>query len=279
MITFPKGNEEEDRGRKDCCCEEAVLASSTSTDVLKNDVKGVHIKKSDPSDIVTFTIEKCGGPVLANLGVVSVFPNEPNGVGFEYDWKQYLIAHGAGKYIIKVQFTISGVIGDYTHGTYTLKEYSVTSAKHTVRIRSVFNSYLLKEEFDFTGSGFTDTVRFNGFFGTRKPNTKMNNLIDTGRTIAKSTRENINLYELNTDPLLECITKQIIDFHLLCEDGCFISDHNNHNHSYNEYEDKPVSLDNDNGGIETEPIKLSRFIYINAIFGDRKQIDKSYYNG
>ena len=80
---------------------------------------------------------------------------------------------------------------------------------------------------------------------------------------------------MNTDPLQECISRPLIDFHLLNEDQMFITDNNQHNHSY-QFQDFPVVVEED---IQTEYPEFSRFVKIIAIFGNRKKQDKSYYNG
>ena len=275
VIRFPKGLEEEDRGLKGgCCCETLVLASTTDTDPAINDIKGVYIKKTDPADVVSFQIEKCGVGVLPNLGVVKTFPQDTDVIGFEYDWRQYLSAHGPGKYKISKVYTMSGVSGAALEGVFTLKPYSIQNARGTVRILSVFNSYFLPEEVDFTGSGYRDSIRFKGFFGFRKPGTEVRELIDKGLVSVKTTRQNLNVYELLTDPVLECITSRLLDFFFLNDDETYVTDHNASNHSY-QYFDKPLV-------IEEEPdvnyIKRSRLATVNVVYSDRKKNKKSFYN-
>lgn len=274
VVKFPKGFEEEDRGYKSCCCESLVLAHPTDTESWKNDITGVFLKKGNQADIVNFEVEKCGDGVLPLLGEAATFPNDPLAVGFMVDWQQYLIAHGAGKYKVKIAFTISGITSTIDWGVYTLKAFNTTSAKGTVRIRSLFDSYFLPEQVDFTSSNFQDTLRFNGFFGERKPGTEVNELITRSRRSVKTTRENLNTYELMTDPILECLTRRILDLHLLGQDLCYVSDHNRTNHSY-QYLDREVVLDAEP---EVEYIRRSRYAKITAKFADRTKDQKSYYN-
>ena len=42
-----------------------------------------------------------------------------------------------------------------------------------------------KELIDYTNSNHKDSIRFNGFFGNRTPNTEINNLITKGRKVEK----------------------------------------------------------------------------------------------
>ena len=242
VIKFPEGFTEENRGLKECCtCSFTVMADLSDSTSYKNDIELVSIKKGTVSDAVSFSIEDCSGNILANLGVDAVYPQDNLAVGFMYSWRDYLSTYGIGKYIIKVNFTIAGISGGYTWGIYDLKPFSITNAKGSVRIKSAFNSYSLKEDIDYSGSNCISTLRFRGFFGDRQPKTEINQLIDKGRYVVKTTRENLNTYELKSDPLSECFTKRIIDQHLLNEDGCYISDHNASNHSY-QYYDTPVVL-------------------------------------
>ena len=218
-------------------------------------------------------MEDSNGNVIPNLGEVAVFPNDPMAVGFIYDWRQILAAHGPGCYLIKINFTIAGITGGYTHGSYDLRHFTVANAMGTVRIRSKFNTFYQKLSTDFTNSNFTDCVRFNGFFGDRQPKTQFRNIIGKNRRKAKATRENLNEYKLRTDPLHICITRQLVDFHLLNEDECYLSDHNYHNHDYLLLDKPVIPIES----AEFDPIYKSRLSKLEATFGDRDLLDKNYY--
>ena len=276
VARLPEGFEEEKRRKcgVDCCPEILVLASTTSNLSYQNDVTGVSLKKYTQPDSITFSIEDSAGNVLgANTGFSATFPNDPLASGYIFVWKDILTAHGADCYTVKANFTISGIQGSFTVGKYTLKEYSVENAKGTVRIYSSFNSYLLKNDIDYTDSDFVDSIRFNGFFGDRKPETEINNLVDKDRKIIKTNRENLNKYELRTDPIDINITRVLLDFHFLNEDSILISDHNLANHDYLIF-DKPVSIPESSS---IEYIYKSRLAKITATFGDRKLDSISYY--
>jgi hypothetical protein len=275
LITIPEGIVNEDRGLSECCCKFTAIADVESSDVWKNDVRGVFVKKSAISDTVTFKIFKCGNPVaLSNLGETAFFPNEPLGVGFIYDWRQYLIAEGAGEYEITVEFTISGITGGFSFGHYNLNQYTTERLDTTVRIWTEFNSYSLQERFDFTNSNFKDSIRVSGLFGLAQPAPEVNNLITKGRKVVKTTREFVKKYELICDPLTSCESTRIVDFHLLNGDDYFISDHNKCNHSY-QYLHFPVSVD---GDISSEYPENARLMRLNCTFGDTKKTKKSMYN-
>lgn len=277
VITFPTPLQEEKRklAEEMCCIPLLKLASQTDVENYKNDVTGVAIKKSDISDIITFSVKKCGNPnPLMLLGTTGVYPQDSNVEGFIFEWKKYLIAYGEGEYTISVNYTIAGVTGSYDYGNYNLKKYSISNASGTVRVWSEPSTYSQKESIDYTASNHKDCIRFNGFFGNRQPKTEINNLITKGRVVEKVTRENLNEYTLRTDPIDVKISRRLIDFHFLNEDNLLITDHNASNHSYN-YFDTAVSLEE---SAEIEYIDRSRLAKIIVKFGDKRKLDKSFYN-
>ena len=110
-----------------------------------------------------------------------------------------------------------------------------------------------------------DQVRGTWTHTSRLPN---------GTKVEKVTRENLNKYYLKTDPIDIAITRRLIDFHFLNEDKLLITDHNNSNHDYLIF-DLPVSLEETS---EMEYMERSRLAKLSATFGDRKKLDKSYFN-
>ena len=273
LTSIPKQIINEDRGRNECCFDFPVYAEVGSLDTWKNDFKLVYYKRTDALDAVSWTISKCGTGIVSNLGSALICPNEPLGVGFIFDWQQYLATYGIGKYSISVVFTIAGIAGGFKVGSYELNEYSISRLEGSSRVKSVFNSYSLENNFDFTNSNAVDTFRFSGMFGFMKPNTQLNNLIDINRTVIKATRENLPTFELQAEPLVVEESRYLID-QLLNEDGLYVSDHNKCNHDY-QLLDRPVVLES---SIETEYLGASRLLKISCTFGDRKKIDKTYYN-
>ena len=277
VIRFPNVIEEGNRlGCKEVCCEPLLkLASSTDSEGYKNDITGIAIKTSTLTDTVEFKVFKCGNPVqLSNLGSVGVYPQDDLVKGFVFDWKQYLLTYGVGVYTISVAYNISGIALEYDYGQYTLRDYSITNARGTVRVWSEPNSYYQKELIDFTNSNHKDSIRFNGFFGNREPNMEVNNLITKGREVEKVTRENVNQYTLKSDFVDIRVTRRLLDFHFLNEDRLLLSDHNASNHDYSLF-DVPVVIDE---SPEIEYIERSRLATVTATFGDRRKLSKSYYN-
>jgi hypothetical protein len=275
IIRFPEGFTEEDRGVKNGCCQNfLVLASLTDDESHKNDTELAYIKKTELSDVVTFTIEKCGTTgALTNLGDVAVFGQDSLATGFMFDWKQYLTTYGTGTYTIKVAFTISGIVGGFDWGVYDLKNYSIANASNTIRVKSKFDSYSMAENIDFSNSNCMTTLRLNGYFGDPQNNTEIKQLITKGQVSQKTKRENLKQYELKTNPLLVMFTRRL-QFQLLNQDECFISDHNKTNHYYDLF-DVPVVLD-DSAEFTYKP--GSRLADVKAVFGIRTKDQKSFYN-
>jgi hypothetical protein len=273
VVKLPSGLQPEDRGLIECCCAYDVYADLTSNDSWKNDVKGVYLKRSTSGDTATFKIKDCNNNILTNYGTVLSFPNDPLTKGFVYNWKQYLQTYGAGVYTISVDYTISGITGTLVFGAFNLQQYSLAKLNETVRLKSLFNSYSMEEDIDFTGSNFVDTVRSAGYFGLMQPNVEVNNLIDKGRKMVKTTREYLKSYELTCEPLTSCESPLILK-HLLNEDGCFISDYNISNHSYL-YNDFPVIV---SGEINCEYPSNARLMRLKATFNDITKNKKSMYN-
>lgn len=271
LITFPKGFNEEDRGYAECCIPLMVFADLGSNDTWKNDYTGVYVKLNI-GDVATIVMRK-NGVIVTDYGVDVLFPNQDYIIGYEYNWKEILQNLDAGCYKIYIDFTIAGITGSMLFGTYNLQQFSIKKVQGTIRIATVFNEYSLKESVDFTDSNFRDTFRCYGFFGNRKPKTEINQLIDKGLISVKTTRENLWQYELMTEPMNFVHTSKLMDFYLLNEDSCLMSDYNAQNHSY-QYLDFPCVLDE----MDAEYFENSRVAKVLAKFGDRIKKSKSQYN-
>ena len=262
----------QNRGFSECQTPFLVLASTTETKPYYNDVTGVFLKRALSSDTVDFILE-FGGEEITKFGTSVYFPGTPLAEGYVIDWRQHLADTGAGCYTVKIDAVIAGVPIQYTYGKFDLLPWNVDTAMHTVRLYSKFDSYALNYDVNFKGSGFVDSIRFNGFFGKMKPNTVVNNLASVDHLMKKTTRENNKTYELTTDLLNHCHTRRIIDLHLLHENDIYISDHNPQNHSY-DYRDVSVIVDEVG---EPEYKDSVRGAVLSAIFKDKKPYYQSLY--
>jgi len=267
---------EEYRGFEQCCCSRMlVLASSTSSDSWKNDKSSAWVKLANVLDTVSFTLTKDGQPTTYPL-TTNDFVQQPFAKYTTIDWQTVLSMDGIGCYELNVDWGIYGITGSYVWGKYNLKEFTIESALRTARLRTFFNLYHSIEQIDFTGTNVEDTIRFNGFIGKRQPNMEIDNLIYQNRELKTVVRENLNSYEIKTNPSCDCLINKLTDLHLLSENELFISDYNAHNHSY-QYNDVPVIVE------ESPEIdyldKYQRKAVLTCIVGDRLKDERAYYKG
>lgn len=271
-VKLPVIFEEENRGFFRCCCNFLVLASNTA-DSWKNDVTSAWVKLSDPEDTVTAVLKKGCCADAEYQPVPVAFVNEENAFYWTIPWKDVLASDGPGCYKIVISYNISGIEQEFTWGVYDLKPYSIENANTTARVRAIFNSYQEIEGINFTGSMVEDTIRFFGFIGNRQPNTEIDNLIYQNREVKKVVRENLNSYEILTDPTCEEHINKLTDLYLLSENQLFISDYNAHNHSYR-YQDVPVIVEN---SPEITYFELSRAASLKCVVGDKFKNKRSFY--
>jgi hypothetical protein len=271
-IRLPEVFEEEDRGFFRCCCKETVLASESDADTWKNDVVSAWIKLSSITDSVTFELYK-DGQLATFTPTVQSFVNESFAFYTTINWQSVLNTDGAGCYELKVNYNISGIIGNFVWGIYQLKPFSVQNALETARVRVLLDSYQEIEQIDFTGSQVETSLRFNGFIGLRQPNTEIDNIIYQDREVKSVIRENLNSYEIKTDPLCEQFTTQLTDLYLLSENELFISDYNAHNHSY-KFNDLPVIVEE---SPELIYYDYARDAALTCKVGDKKKNKRTYY--
>ena len=270
-IKLPTDFVEDDRGIKDCCCKYLVLASE-SGDSWKTDITSAWIKASDPSDTYAFELYKDG--VLTTYTPTPVaFPNEDNAYYTTIHWIDVLNSDGAGCYELKIAYSISGISGSVSWGKYTLQPYSIQNALNTARIRAKFNAIQESEGINFTGADVESTFRFYGYIGGRNPNMQTDNIIYNNREMKRVIRENLNSYEICTDPSDECITRPLIELFLLSENELYISDYNAHNHSYR-YNDIPVIVEE---SPEVEYYDFSRKAKVTCIVTDKVKNKRTYY--
>jgi hypothetical protein len=270
-ITLPTDFVEQDRGADDCCCEYLVLGSAGS-DTWKNDKTSAWIKLSDPTDIFSFALYK-NGVITSYLPVPVPFPSEPNAYYTTISWIDVLNSDGIGCYELKIDYDISGVIGSVSWGKYNLKPYSVANALGTARVRALFNGVQETEGINFTNSNVDYSFRFAGFIGSQQPNTETDNIIYGNREMKRVIRENLNTYEINTDPLTECFIRPLMTLFLLSENELFISDYNVFNHSYR-YLDLPVIV---NESPEITYFDFSRKASLKCKVEDKFKNKRTYY--
>jgi hypothetical protein len=270
-IKLPSVCVDEDRGIEDCCCEQLVLAKSTSNS-WQTDKTSAWIKLSAPGDTVNFKLYK-DGVLTSFVPTATAFQNTANAFYTTINWIDVLNSDGQGCYELKIEYNISGITGSFTWGHYKLLPFTIQNALKTARIRAFFNAYHEIEQIDFTGSNVESTFRFYGYIGNRQPNTEIDNIIYGNREMKRVIRENLNEYEIYVDPSLKCITKPLIDLYFLSENELFISDYNAHNHDYC-IKDLPVIVSE---SPELTYYDFSRKASIKCIVSDKFKNQRTFY--
>jgi hypothetical protein len=270
-IKLPEIFVEDNRGDISCCCKYLVLAGN-GTESWKNDKTSAWIKISNSGDVFEFQLSKHGVPTNY-IPTPKPFVNEPNAFFTTIEWSDVLNSDGVGCYHLSINYEISGIVGSIPIGDFDLKPYSVENALKTARVRAIFDGYHETDGINFSGSNVESTFRFFGYIGNRQPNTEIDNIIYQNREMKRVIRENLNTYELITDPENECIIKPLLDLYLLSENQLWISDHNAHNHSYR-YLDLPVIL-NESASVEYKD--FSRLAVLKCKFEDKFKNNRTYY--
>lgn len=263
VIKLPETLPSESYGLKGCCDHYLVLAGGTED--WQNDVTSAFMKLQLITDSCTIVLKDADDNNATYQPNLTQCPNDSLGYYATIYWNQVLATDGAGCYTIEVNYSIAGVTGTIEWGTYELKQYSPKNAEMTIRLKGVFNQINEIENINFSGSNMTDTIRFYGFFGKRQPNLQVDNLIYQDRKIENVQRENLNVYELLSDPLTINYTRKIIDLYFLSESDLYISEHHPNNHT-SEYKNLPVSISETS---EIEYLELSKFAKIKAKFNDK----------
>jgi hypothetical protein len=272
-IKLPENFEEQARGWKDCCCEQLVLGDKKSKETWTNDLTSFWIKLSDQNDSAAFYIKNNETGFTQQLNAIE-FVNEPNAFYATVNWGIILSDIGVGCYELYIEYNISGIIGTISWGSYQLKPYSIENAMKTARVSAKFDGYHEIEGINFSGSNVASTFRFYGFIGFRQPNYEIDNLIYGDRQMKRNLRENLNSYEIITDPADECIIRPLVELYLLSENELYISDYNVHNHSYR-YLDLPVIVQ-ESPKIEY-PDEFARKASLTCTVGDKFKNKRTYY--
>jgi hypothetical protein len=248
------------------------VLSDPGSDTWKNDKTSAWLKVSDPSDTFNFVLKKNG--VATTYTPTSVpFPNESDAYYTTINWNDVMSSDGVGCYELKISYSISGITGELSWGKYDLDRYSIQNALNTARIRAIFNGYQEEEGIDFSGSDVESTFRFEGYIGNRQPNQETDNIIYNNREMKRVIRENLNSYEIITDPSDDCIIRPLVDTYLLSENQLFISDYNAHNPSYR-YQDLPVIVSE---SPSLEYYDFSRKVKLTCIVSDKFKNKRTYY--
>lgn len=272
MVKLPEPPEP-DRGFKECCYDNLVLASLTSNKYQYNDFNGFYFQKQLPSDSCDFVlIQLSTGDEFAlddaTYGVFKDFGDyltQPDLTTYKVEWRKVLALLGTGLYQIKKEISIAGLPFTELSNTFHLEQFTNEIADKTVRLDSVMDGQLVHLGVDFKGTGFTTSIRTEGFFGNRNPEYEQDNLVKRNYDTIQISMSQKNEYQYQTGLLPVCITEQIYDF-MLFGNKLIMNDYNLANHKY--YSVKAVELSGNKGAKYYVGQRDSR---INLTFTDREK--------
>ncbi len=257
---------------KECCYYNIVLASSTDTDLEKNDFAGVYHQREIQSETNEFVLIRLSDSLETVLnddtfgtfqGFGSIDDN-PDLTTMIVEWRLVLAAQGADDYKIVKRLTRAGVSVEVEFLVYTLREFSDFLANGTVRMDVTMSGLLEKDDIDFSGSNFADSLRLPGFFGRREPTFEEDNIVNRNYVKRQISSQQTNVYQFQANQLPYCVTDMIWDFFLFSDD-IRMFDYNLNNHSY-QFKNFPVKLANNVG---TTYRALSRKATLNLEFNDK----------
>lgn len=265
--------EEIDRGFKECCYKNLVLADQNSSDDEKNDYTGFYFQRQTSTDTCDFVLIRLSdsSEFSLNSGTYGTFKalgsvlNNQNMSTILVDWKSVLTLLGSGGYRIRKDITIGGISITLESNTYHLEQYTTDRADNTIRIDILMNGWLKEHGLKFEAMDFNHSLRVRGFFGNRQVGyDQRNNIYRNKNRNEQSSMEQKNTYVLQTELIPDCISNDVIDFMLLSND-IFINDYNANNHSY-KYKKFPVTL---SGSDSMEYWSNNRKVRLNLEFEDR----------
>lgn len=272
FVNIPQQETTPDEIFKECCHKHNVLASTNDADAYKNDFSGFYHKRQLPSETCDFVLIKMldGSEYDLDNSTYGTYKNfgsiseQPNLKTFVLEWRKVLVDLGVGPYKVVKRLNIAGVSVEFEYLVYNLYEFSTALANNTARIDVSMSGLLEKENIDFTGSGFVDSIRVPGFFGNRNPKWEEDNLVDRTFTKQQITMKQTNEYKFQTNLIPDCVTNTIYDF-MLFSDDIRMNDYNLNNHSYS-YKNFAVKLENNEG---TGYVVTSRKARLNLLFSDK----------
>ena len=274
-VEFPKPPPP-DRGFKECCYSNLVLADLADSDPFRNDYSSVYFKRQTPNDTVTYELvgQSTGTITLVDgtHGIELDFggAEQPDLSYFIVEWRKILALIGEDRFTIKKTITIAGVpLPPILSNSYELRQYTTRLADNTVRIETNMNGKLVRIDTDFRNTGYKNSLRLQGYFGDRQNKFEQDNVTFSSKKGVPYFDDQITMsndyeYTFQAYQVPECIGRYLNE-EILFGNELFVSDYNINNYSYG-FELTPVQLLDDTGA--TYPVK-NRKININLTFTDR----------
>lgn len=241
--------EDEPRKKIDCCPTLPVFASLSTNDPYKNDWNGwCYYKKAETNFDVNFKLQHCDTNEVYDLnddtyGTFYDYGDLPVGIDYRayyLDWQLVLSLLGEGTYRLIRVITAFGSDTNYYSCKYRLRHYADDSANRTVRVETIMSGKIEETGLDYTNVNWKHSLRFDGYFGKQQPTYEIDEVVQKDNEVKPIRSELINEYELRGDIVSDCVTSELINYHLRAN-NIFVSDYNRLNHR-GDYKGFPVRL-------------------------------------
>lgn len=206
------------------------------------------ISASNPSGLVTFTIQKCVGREWVTVATVTnndygtyralgSIPLHPTYAEFYVNWGKVLLAFGQCGYRILATSSYGELTSCLASEEFSLRQFGCFFADHTIKLETVMTGKRGSATrqgyvYDLCGMVFKDSIRIPGFFGRREvseylevineyPNGQQNQVRD----------EAIEAFKMFTKMLPDEIHKRI-SVYAMMPNRLWVSDYNYSNPDY-----------------------------------------------
>lgn len=198
----------------------------------QNDKKSFIYSKRFSSDTITFNLYKNGVQVAVfndatycdyyNFG--SALLINPDYKGIVVDWNKVRLAFGYGIYFVRTTIVSLGTTYNYDSHNFEVVEYNANRADRSVRLEW-YQSGVIMSGFDYSGIGWYQSLRIDGFFGKKTPELNIDNYQDKGRNVKQIQSKIVNNYTLTTHLLPSYIGDLLNEDSILAND-IYITDYN-----------------------------------------------------
>lgn len=245
VLVKPLQVEPPDRGFKECCYSQIVLADLSDTASYRNDFSSVFFQRQEPATTVSYQIIPLSTGTPVNLldgthGVLYPFAptnTNPDLTYFKVEWRKILNLLGPDTYTIRKQVSIAGLPNENVDSnSFALSAFTVDIANGTVRMDSIMDGTMERIEANFKDSGYQNSLRLPGFFGNAQDKITRDSVVYSSKfNVAyfenQITMSNDPEYIFQTTNIPECVSRELREF-LIFGNRIFVSDYNKNNHSY-----------------------------------------------
>jgi|GEM_PF-5982857 len=202
----------------------------------------------------------------------NTYADQPQYMGYIISWRNVLNLHGEGIY--RIQFTIVGGHIDACAASepFCLEEYSCERAANTVKFEITLTNGTVGHAtnpailYDICGLTYTDSIRFEGFFGYERADFERKNVEYNNGIIYKIRDEVVKKFDLQTNRLPKWLHDTFKAYALMA-DTLLVSDYNYNNPDYS-IKRKGIICD---GGYEPQWQQFSRWAKVRVTFKENQQ--------